>query len=835
MLDNKHTMRNNRVVLGKKYSSSLLVLLLIVLSASLVFSDSIKTLGEDLTNKSNNATVTVEEVKYTQGETRVIVPDKEINSTIIQNGNKFEMTVYENQPIQLITEAKDPDQGDNLTYYYGNPFNEKGEWTPNFNDEGSREVDITVSDGRINTTSKLAITVLNKNRVPELKIEEKYTLRENDTLEIKPVLMDPDNDKVSFKFSSPLTEAGYWQPKIGDQGFYTYNLTASDGKLEKLVSGIIVVKEYNYQPVISSINPSASETVTLKETETIKFNVVAQDKNKEDVLKYRWLFDGNETIALSDTFEYNSNYDSAGSHQLEVIVSDWEKSVSQKWNIFVYNVNREPTVDGITAKSVKETQKVKIIINATDPDGDKLIIQYPELFNETGEWTTSYKDAGNYTLNVVVSDVNEESLTVIRSFSFNVENVNRKPVIVASPKILTEETNLVEFEIQTYDEDFDDGVPKMELKVGPNSSTFEKEHASSYDNGEKGVFRWQTDYDTYNAGTTFNKITLNLLQYVKLRDYIDHKTFKVDFSSCDPYDCVVQTVKVTVKNKNRDPTLYLVNDVTVKEGETVKIALEAIDPDNDLVGAKIDKFFKKKSSKGEFEWVVPYDAQGEYTLKAQVYDPYKVAERNFKVTVIDQNRAPTFDIIKGKSVKENETIKFEVSAKDPDNELLMILMKEPTYNASFAGNSFIWKPTFESTNNETTYYFNFEVLDSKDGKSNMTVPITVKNVNRPLRLVNATPLSPVQIYAGSTIVFGLTVSDPDDSSGKNIKYFWNGKQATNQASIKFNEEAGYTLDVVATDGDSEVKYKWEIDAILPNVTTSTSTTAAVQTISFGPK
>ena len=54
--------------------------------------------------------------------------------------------------------------------------------------------------------------------------------------------------------------------------------------------------------------------------------------------------------------------------------------------------------------TVKEGDLVRLKVSATDQDNDKLTYYFPQPFNSQGEWQTTYGDAGEYDIEVLVSD-----------------------------------------------------------------------------------------------------------------------------------------------------------------------------------------------------------------------------------------------------------------------------------------------------------------------------------------------------------------------------------------------------------------------------------------------
>ena len=94
------------------------------------------------------------------------------------------LTVKETETLNLNSAnfiAEDPD-GDIVRYFYSYPFNQKdGEWTPTYGDSGYYTVNVTATDGYLETTLPLKITVQNKNRMPTLSINrEKIVVNEGE-------------------------------------------------------------------------------------------------------------------------------------------------------------------------------------------------------------------------------------------------------------------------------------------------------------------------------------------------------------------------------------------------------------------------------------------------------------------------------------------------------------------------------------------------------------------------------------------------------------------------------------------------------------------------------
>jgi len=252
-------------------------------------------------------------------------------------------------------------------------------------------------------------------------------VEEKDLVSLKPKVTDPDEDSLSFTYTTPLDEVGKWQTTYGDAGEYTVTVTASDGELSATKDVLIIVNKKEETPVIDSSSPEET-TLKAKEDSTLEFSVSASDLNN-DVLEYSWKLDG-EGVSTGKEYTYNIGYDGAGQHTVKITVSDSVKEASKIWSVEIDNVNREPVLEKIGQIKVKETETVVLEPKADDPDEDSLTFSASDdNFDEVDgkfEWETTYDDSGEYTVTVTASD-GEDSVS--QEVSIVVENVNRAPVI----------------------------------------------------------------------------------------------------------------------------------------------------------------------------------------------------------------------------------------------------------------------------------------------------------------------------------------------------------------------------------------------------------------------
>jgi len=177
-----------------------------------------------------------------------------------------------------------------------------------------------------------------------------------------------------------------------------------------------------------------------------------------------------------------------------------------------------------------------------------------------------------------------------------------------------------------------------------------------------------------------------------------------------------KTFKVTVNKGNHAPTLAVIDDRTVNEGELIAFIVSATDPDvpsNTLSfaldpGAPEGAMIHKDT--GAFYWR-PSEAQGPgtFVITVRVTDngvPPLSATTSFTCTVREVNQKPVLVPIANQVVEIGETFKIQLQAKDddlPPNTLTYSFAKPPPEGAVLDPMTGIltWTPSkdFESTTN----------------------------------------------------------------------------------------------------------------------------------------
>jgi len=273
-------------------------------------------------------TVTATDGKLSTTEKVLVVVKPTNKAPIIDCPNKI--TVLETETVDLNCNISDP-EGKDVTVMYDGWIGSTPKKT-GYDDAEVYSVTITANDGEKIATKTVEIEVLNKNRAPQvdaISADGTITVEEGETAAVNINAVDPEGDRLTYKYSEPFNNKGEWQTKLGDAGTYDASVTVSDGESTTKVDFKVVVTQKNTAPTLEYIEP-----IIVDEGDTVKLNVNAYDREGDKV-----------TIKISgwmNSEEYTTTYDDAGEHTVIVEATDGELTSRQEVKVTVNNKNRPP-------------------------------------------------------------------------------------------------------------------------------------------------------------------------------------------------------------------------------------------------------------------------------------------------------------------------------------------------------------------------------------------------------------------------------------------------------------------------------------------------------------
>jgi plastocyanin len=291
---------------------------------------------------------------------------------------------------------------------------------------------------------------------------------EGDLVQLKPQAVDPDDDTITFYFTSPFDAGGKWQTKEGDAGQYQVKVTASDGKANTSQEITVVIKKAKKAPVIE-----CPESVTAKEGDLIQLNCNIYDpEGDQAVVEYSGFMKGPS---------YQATFEDAGEYTTVIMAKNQYKDSSKTIKITILNTNRAPVLElsfGSKLTGV-ETDILTLSPKLSDPDGDEVSVKFSEPFDSTGTWKTKIGDAGVYTATLVASD---GSLTTKKEFTVELKMKNTAPVLKVINDITVSEGEAIKLPISATDREGD--RVKITVKGWMNSESYTTTYE---DSGEYSV------------------------------------------------------------------------------------------------------------------------------------------------------------------------------------------------------------------------------------------------------------------------------------------------------------------------------------------------------------
>jgi hypothetical protein len=251
-----------------------------------------------------------------------------------------------------------------------------------------------------------------------------------------------------------------------------------------------------------------------------------------------------------------------------------------------------------------------------------------------------------------------------------------------------------------------------------------------------------------------------------------------------------ETFTLTVKDFNPPPVMETVSGKSVSEGDTLRVSLEAADPEgeNFTFGYSVSPPFPKGSGVTEvfdaatgilsimpdYDTIIHPAKKSDFTVTAWATDARgaKSNEVTFPIIIEDTNRLPALTPIGNKSATVDVPLEFTVIATDPDREdTLRYEVQYAPSGATFNGTTgvFSWTPTAEQ-GNKVFSGVTFFAKGSHGGIDYEIISITVGNVNHPPDITSINGTSALRFPAKEGTLISLTVEATDADPGDVLTY-----------------------------------------------------------------
>jgi len=414
---------------------------------------------------------------------------------------------------------------------------------------------------------------------------------------------------------------------------------------------------------------------------------------------------------------------------------------------------------------VQETEKVKLDPQITDPDNDNLTVSYQFPLDKSGEWQTTYGDAGEYKTRITVSDgsaATNENITLI---------VRRKEEVPTIDFYLPQENSVKINEGQTADF----SITASDL------------------NRDDLAYQWFLDGKLVSEGQNFSFSP----------SYAQAGNYKIMAIVSDNLNKVSKGWSIEVADINIENMLDNIPDVAINENELASLELP------DFIQYKLSYEISMPIGNGN-EWYTGYGDAGTYRIKIHAEGNGFKGDKTVNVIVNDLDRPVVFEKIQNQFIEENQELKIELNAYDPDNTEINFSAENIPDGAVLAGNIFLWKPGFDTVKKTglvdyvvgnfrpltETFYIRFKA-SSNGNEVVRNVIVTVKDVNRAPVIKD---MGPITINEGESFAIKPEVYDPD---GDKISLSYSGIADRGAYKSGFDDAGIYTVQATASDGSSE--------------------------------
>jgi hypothetical protein len=378
-----------------------------------------------------------------------------------------------------------------------------------------------------------------------------------------------------------------------DKNSYDYQVIELEPYSQYCKTGTVVLKkETNTQPKIVPPPSGGKCDFTVNEGDTVRLAPKGFDPDPEigPAGKLIWTF----YQPFDKNGVWRTKKGDAGRTSSKVRLSDGELYDERTFCVDVLKTNSAPKLSGLRDVSAKEGDQVKLTPRCTDPDGDKVVITISGWMTSDSK-TLKYTDEGKHKVTVTCTD--PDGLKDTETITITVSDVNRPPTLKVPSTVTVDEGKTARITATTSDPDGD--------KV---TVTFAKPFAAD------GT--WKTKRG-------------------------DAGTYEVKVTASDGEKTVTKTVRVIVNKVNSAPSIASMREVTVYEGDTIKLQPRVSDADGDKVTVKYSGWMTSSTKKTD------YDDAGKYEATITATDPSGAKDtEKVSITVLNRNRPPVITKLK---------------------------------------------------------------------------------------------------------------------------------------------------------------------------------------------
>jgi len=253
-------------------------------------------------------------------------------------------------------------------------------------------------------------------------------------------------------------------------------------------------------------------------------------------------------------------------------------------------------------------------------------------------------------------------------------------------------------------------------------------------------------------------------------------------------------VLVIVKPSNKAPIIDCMDDLRVKEGETIELKCNFFDKENDPLVIEYSGWMTSTT------YTTGYESAGKHKVFVKVSDGFHNVTKTINIVVDNVDRAPIFEEkIKDLTVVETDVITLKPKVFDPDGDSVKLIYSEPFNNNG------VWKTKIGDAG---TYPVSI-VASSGELTTKETFTITVKMLNTAPVMKT---IQNITVEEGETITLKPDVVDREEDM---ISITYSGWMKSSTYTTTYEDaypkgcdtpgcSASYKVTVTASDGQYNV-------------------------------
>ena len=263
----------------------------------------------------------------------------------------------------------------------------------------------------------------------------------------------------------------------------------------------------------------------------------------------------------------------------------------------------------------------------------------------------------------------------------------------------------------------------------------------------------------------------------------DAGEYMITITASDGKSEISQQIILVVESMNKPPVMDQLDDVTVKEGDTVNLDLDADDPEGEPVAVDYSGWMTSSIKK------IGFDDAGTHDVIITATDGKNAVSQTVVVTVENVNRVPLLGELKEVTVKEGVLVQIAAIAADPDGDKVTISFGQPLDEDG----------EWQTEEGDAGEYM--IIVTASDGTLDDTkkFKVIVESLNKPPVFIGG--VDGISVKEGQTVTINPEVKDPE---GDSITVTYSGWMKSSTKVTTYTDAGEYDVVVSATDGKSTI-------------------------------